>query len=1357
MRENYYVGLDIGTDSVGWAVTDRQYNLLRAKGKDMWGAYLFDPAKTAAERRGYRTARRRTARVRQRIKLLQELFAPEVYAVDPAFFIRMEQSKFVETDKTIDGKDAIFHDEAFGDKEFYKKFPTIYHLRAAFLDPQQARGITDVRLLYLAIHHIIKNRGHFLFEGQNITAGDTDLLKTSLSAINAYFFDDDLSGDNKRTLPLAKYAEIADVLKNRKTGKNAREAQLKKICDVDKADKTALAVIRCIVGKKVDLKDLFGENHSVAKEKLCFDDVNFDKNYETLQLQLSDEEAAFVDAMKAVYDWAMLAEVLNGNTYLSLAMIERYRIHAEHLKMLKSYIKSECPERYAQTFRRNSSNTFRRNSSNNYAAYVGSDRGRDFKHCTREDFYKYLRSFVKDEQILQLIERGEFLPKLRTSVNGVIPYQVHRAELVAILKNAEDNFPFLKEEQDGFTVAQKIVKLLEFRIPYYVGPLSSAHESKNPKKGFYWAVKNPGFERTKITPWNFDKIIDRDASEDKFISRMTNKCTYLLGEDVLPKSSLLYSEFTFRNELNNLCFKDNRLSEQEREEIFKYASTHKRVTLSGIGKLLEEKNLIECGEGKPENFSGTDGDFHSSLSSLITIKRVLGENFDRDMAEQIILWATLTPDKDRLVRRVKNHYSLPDDVLKKIKGLSFSGWGRLSEKFLTDIWAADDDGVRTNIIEAMKSTGANLMELLSAKYGFSDAIKDFNADLNPSPNVQYSDVDELYCSPSVKRAIWRTICLVREIEKINGCPPKRIFVEMARGATKEQKGKRTTSRKEQIKALFKDIHDNERDWVAEIESQPDNLFSSDKMFMYYMQMGKCAYSGENIPLTDVFNTNLYDIDHIYPQSKIKDDSLDNRVLCKKEYNQHIKKDVYPVSKEIRDKMRDIWAVWLDKKLISKEKYKRLTRSTPLTEAELSDFIDRQLVETRQSTKAVATLLKRMYPDSEIVYSKAGNVADFKEKVNNDYKKHDEHRIALVKVRELNDLHHAKDAYLNIVVGNVYFTKFNRNAAIFFKKNNIDSYNLKRLFDYDLPGAWKVSEKERILQTARKNTCRVVRFVSEERGQLFNDNISPQDTVTKGFVPIKANGPISDMYKYGGYTKVARAYFSLVSSSDKKGKKTITLEAIPIYIDLLGENAVNDYVKKVTGDKNATRLIDKIKMNSLLKIDGVYCYLSGKDDERRVSLCNANQFIISDEDAAYLKKISRFCEKNKKAEGRLTADEQHDGLTKDKNLEFYRMLVKRLEEKPYCLLPMPDSTTLLKSKENVFVMLNIEEQCSVIMEIMHFFQCNSVESDLTLLGGKKAGKVRRSKTIDPDEEILLIYQSPTGFYQKTISLTGFYKA
>lgn len=30
---NYYLGFDVGTNSVGWAVTDENYNLLRKKGK----------------------------------------------------------------------------------------------------------------------------------------------------------------------------------------------------------------------------------------------------------------------------------------------------------------------------------------------------------------------------------------------------------------------------------------------------------------------------------------------------------------------------------------------------------------------------------------------------------------------------------------------------------------------------------------------------------------------------------------------------------------------------------------------------------------------------------------------------------------------------------------------------------------------------------------------------------------------------------------------------------------------------------------------------------------------------------------------------------------------------------------------------------------------------------------------------------------------------------------------------------------------------------------------------------------------------------------------------------------------------
>ena len=50
----YYLGLDVGTDSVGYAATDADYNLKKFKGEPVWGITLFDAANTSAERRAFR-------------------------------------------------------------------------------------------------------------------------------------------------------------------------------------------------------------------------------------------------------------------------------------------------------------------------------------------------------------------------------------------------------------------------------------------------------------------------------------------------------------------------------------------------------------------------------------------------------------------------------------------------------------------------------------------------------------------------------------------------------------------------------------------------------------------------------------------------------------------------------------------------------------------------------------------------------------------------------------------------------------------------------------------------------------------------------------------------------------------------------------------------------------------------------------------------------------------------------------------------------------------------------------------------------------------------------------------------------
>lgn len=127
----------------------------------------------------------------------------------------------------------------------------------------------------------------------------------------------------------------------------------------------------------------------------------------------------------------------------------------------------------------------------------------------------------------------------------------------------------------------------------------------------------------------------------------------------------------------------------------------------------------------------------------------------------------------------------------------------------------------------------------------------------------------------------------------------------------------------------------------------DYQLRSDKLYLYYTQMGRCMYSGEVIDLEDLWDNTKYDIDHIYPQSKTMDDSLNNRVLVKKECNAK-KSDTYPIKEETRKIMTPFWKTLLDRKFISKEKYERLVRGTEFEANELAGFIERQIVETRQS-------------------------------------------------------------------------------------------------------------------------------------------------------------------------------------------------------------------------------------------------------------------------------------------------------------------------------------------------------------------------------------------------------------------------
>lgn len=44
MNNEYFVGFDIGTNSVGAAVTDEKYHVLKFRGNAMWTSAVFESA-----------------------------------------------------------------------------------------------------------------------------------------------------------------------------------------------------------------------------------------------------------------------------------------------------------------------------------------------------------------------------------------------------------------------------------------------------------------------------------------------------------------------------------------------------------------------------------------------------------------------------------------------------------------------------------------------------------------------------------------------------------------------------------------------------------------------------------------------------------------------------------------------------------------------------------------------------------------------------------------------------------------------------------------------------------------------------------------------------------------------------------------------------------------------------------------------------------------------------------------------------------------------------------------------------------------------------------------------------------------
>lgn len=989
---------------------------------------------------------------------------------------------------------------------------------------------------------------------------------------------------------------------------------------------------------------------------------------------------------------------------------------------------------------------------------------------SESDFYKSLKEILdkinpedEDGELLERLKNGveleNLLPIQRGRNNGSIPRQIHEVELKRILENASKYLPFLNEkDSDGYDAKEKIIKIFEFRIPYYVGPLSARHKEDGSNA---WVVRK---EEGRIYPWNFDKKVDREKSNEEFIARMTNKCTYLLGEDVLPKNSLLYSEYMVLNELNNLSVRGEKIPIETKKDIFNRLFKEKaKVSEKDILEFLKK----DFPEIQKEDLGGFKDYFKTSLKSYLDFKKqIFGSDIDRsdnrNIVEDIIKWKTIYDDDKKMIEKVisekyPDFYKENKEKMGKIHGFRYSGWGNFSYKFLKKIQGCNKNGEEffgegVSVITALWETNNNLMQLLSDRYTFKEEVDKSNIGvMGTIDEINYDSlVKDLYVSPANKREIWQTIRIAEEVKKVMGCAPKKIFIEMARGEDDRKavdKIKSEKGRKEFLKDLYANCEDEEKIWDNELSNIDERDFTSIKLYLYSTQMGKCMYTGEKIDLDELMSGNSkWDRDHIYPQSKIKDDSIDNLVLVNKKYNAKKSNDM--LSEDIQKANRSRWKYLYEKGFISKKKYERLNRRTDFTEDELAGFISRQLVETRQATKAVADLFKQIYPKSKIVYVKARLVSDFRKR-----------ELDSLKSRLVNDYHHAKDAYLNIVVGNVYNATFTDNIYKWLKENKDSKYSINSVFYRDRKDGnktvWEFGQKDDkgkitggtmdvVRSTVEKNNILYTEYSYCEKGELFNE--MPKKKGDSAAIPLKSGLRVE---KHGGYNSAKTSYFAMVEFDEKKGERVRKILAVPVYISNImnhNHNAFIEYCEKTKGLINVSVIFSKIKKNSIISTNGFSMRIRG-ESEPNLSFKNNIQLILDNDSTETIRRIEKLLEKKK-----TEINEERDGISGEALNDLFEKLIHKFET-VYKERPSNPLEQLKKSKEIFESSENLIEKATTIDGIVRMLRCdNETKADLSFIGGKKnTGSMLKNTNALCKNKITIINQSVTGLFEKRIHL------
>ena len=442
-------------------------------------------------------------------------------------------------------------------------------------------------------------------------------------------------------------------------------------------------------------------------------------------------------------------------------------------------------------------------------------------------------------------------------------------------------------------------------------------------------------------------------------------------------------------------------------------------------------------------------------------------------------------------------------------------------------------------------------------------------------------------------------------------------------------------------------------------------------------------------------------------------------------------------------MIGFWKLLFDHELISPKKFYSLIK-TEYTERDEERFINRQLVETRQITKNVTQIIEDHYSTTKVAAIRANLSHEFRVK-NHIYKN-----------RDINDYHHAHDAYIVALIGGFMrdrYPNMHDSKAVYseymkmFRKNKNDQKRWKDGFvinsmnyPYEVDGKliWNPDFINEIKKCFYYKDCYCTTKLDQKSGQLFNltilsnDAHSPKGT-TEAVIPVNKNR--KDVNKYGGFSGLQYVIVA-IEGKKKRGKKSKLVKKIsgvPLHLKAASLDEKIKYIEEKENLTDVKIIKDSIPVNQMIEMDGGEYLLTSP-----IEFVNGRQLVLNEKQCALIADIYNAIYK-----------QDYDNLDDVLMIQLYIELINKMK----ALYPAYQSIAeKFESMTEDYVAVSKEEKADIIKQMLIIMHRGPRNGKIQYADFNVGDRIGRKNKMSLDlERVTFVSQSPTGIYTKKYKL------